>query len=106
MRIYVWVCLGACSLTHSARNRRVSFSLRPLWLHHIFRHYLINDTIFGKKLLDVNCVFRFSLQLLYEIFLIVRRIQGDVINVKTSSLKYSLFLSDFNETFNFLGRYS
>ena len=31
--------------------------LRPVWLHHIFRHYLINDTILGKKLLNMKCVF-------------------------------------------------
>ena len=31
--------------------------LRPLWLHRIFRHYLINGTIFGKKLLNIKCVF-------------------------------------------------
>jgi hypothetical protein len=35
--------------------------LRPLWLHHIFRHYHINGTIFGKKLLNIKCVFWFSL---------------------------------------------
>ena len=28
-----------------------------LWLHHIFRHCLINGTIFGKILLHVRCVF-------------------------------------------------
>jgi hypothetical protein len=32
-----------------------------LWFHHIFRHYLINGTIFGKKLLGIKCVFWFSL---------------------------------------------
>jgi hypothetical protein len=34
-------------------------------------------TIFGKKLLDIKCVFRVSLQLLSEPFLIRRRIQRD-----------------------------
>ena len=59
------------------------------------RHY------FREKLLDVNCVFWFSLQLLYEIFLTVRRIQQDfVTNVKSSSF-YPLFLSDFNENLIF-----
>jgi hypothetical protein len=56
---------------------------------------------FREKLVDVNCVFWFSLQLLYEIFLTVRRIQQDfVTNVKSSSF-YPLFLSDFNENLIF-----
>jgi hypothetical protein len=44
-------------------------------LHHIFRH-LINGTIFGKKkkLLNTKSVFRFSLQLLSKVFLILRKI--------------------------------
>ena len=72
------------------------------WLHHIFRHYLTNGTIFEKKLLNIKCVFWFSLQLLFEIFPILRRILRDVvINVKMSSYKYPLFLSDFNKTWIF-----
>jgi hypothetical protein len=31
--------------------------LWPVWLYRIFPHYLINDTIFGKKLLNIKCVF-------------------------------------------------
>jgi hypothetical protein len=68
-----------------------------------FRHYLINSTIFGKQLLDIKCVFWFSLQLAFDIFLILRRTVWDiVINVKMSSRKVpvmcTLFLSDFNDT--------
>jgi hypothetical protein len=33
-------------------------------------HYLTNGTIFGKTLLNIKCVFSFSLQLLSETFLI------------------------------------
>ena len=49
-------------------------------------HYLINGTDFHlKKVLNIKCVFRFSLQLLSEIFVILREIQRDsIINVKTS----------------------
>ena len=42
--------------------------LRPLWLHHVFRHYLINGTIFGKKLLNIKCVFWIPLQLYLKHF--------------------------------------
>ena len=67
--------------------------------HHIFRHYLINGSIFGKKSLNIKCVFWFSLQLLFETLLILRIIQGDIVNnVKSLHVKHSLFLSDFNKT--------
>jgi hypothetical protein len=58
--------------------------------------YLVNNTIFEKKLLNIKCVFSFSLQLLFETFLILRRIQRDiVINVKTSSCKVPDILVGF-----------
>ena len=47
----------------------------------IFPHYLINSTIFERKikLLETKCVFWFSLQLLSETFLILRRNERDMI---------------------------
>jgi len=60
----------------------------PVWLYHIFSHYLINGKIFRKKLWNVQCVFWFSLQFLFENFLILRRSQGDIIkNIYRSSCK-------------------
>ena len=97
-------CLRACSLINDACNTPPCH-LRSLWLRNIFRHYLINCTIFEKKnLLCMKCVFRSSLQLLFETFLILGIIQRNiVINVKTSARKvaYSLFSSDFNKTWTF-----
>jgi hypothetical protein len=59
--------------------------LWPIWLY-TFPHYLTNGTIFRKKLLNVKYVFWFLLQLLSEIFLILRIIQQDIIiNVHESS---------------------
>jgi hypothetical protein len=46
----------------------------PLWLYSIFQHYLINGTIFEKKVLHIKCVFLFYLQYLSRTFLILRRI--------------------------------
>ena len=75
---------------------------RHLWLlslHHIFRHYLINNSVFVNMLLNIIHVFWFSLQLLFETFLILSRTQWDiVINVTTSSCKE---LSEFNKTWIF-----
>ena len=44
------VCLRACSITNPACNAHAPYChLGPLWLHFIFRHYLSNSTIFGKR---------------------------------------------------------
>ena len=60
--------------------------LWPVCFYLIFLHYLINGTIVGKKLLNIKFKFFFSLQLLYETFLIISRIQRDIIiNVRRCS---------------------
>ena len=74
---------------------------RPVRLYHICSHYLINGFNFWRKnLLDIKCVFWFSLKLLSETFLILRRIQRDIIiSVCISSRNVLLFfLPYFNET--------
>ena len=69
-----------------------------LRLYSIFPHYLINGTVFGKKLPNVKCVFWFSLQLLSETFLILRRNERDVTkNIYWSACKVPAFLVTFNE---------
>jgi hypothetical protein len=54
-------CLRVCSLTNLACNAQPYCHLRPLWLHRIFRHYVINGTIFGKTLPNIKRVLWFSL---------------------------------------------
>ena len=51
------VCFHACSLMHPACNAHAPFCLWPRWFHKVFRHYLTNGTISGKKLLNIKCVF-------------------------------------------------
>ena len=55
---------------------------------------LLHKQHYFWKLLNIKCVFWFSLQLLSETLLILRRLEQDNINV----LKALLFLSDFNKT--------
>jgi len=55
------------------------FNLWPAQLHHACPHYLINGMIFGNKLVNIKCLFGFSLQLLSATFLILRRMQQDII---------------------------
>jgi len=48
-------------------------------MRQMFPHYLINGIIFEKALLNIKCVFRFSLDLLSETFFIIRRLEQDMI---------------------------
>jgi hypothetical protein len=58
----------------------------------IFPHYLINGTIFEKRLLNTKCVPRFSLQLSSETFLILRRFDRDMMtNVYRSAACTEIF---------------
>jgi len=76
-------------------------------LHNIFPHYLINGTIFGKRLLNTKCVFWFSVQLLSETFLILRRTERVmIINVHRSSRTVPATLIRFSERWNFHDRFS
>jgi hypothetical protein len=99
-----WVCV--CSLTFAACNAHEPYytDIWPIWLYHItLLHYLINCTIFGKKLLNVKYVFSLSLQLLSETFLILRRIQQDMIkNVLIFSYELSIVLVKFLRYLNFV----
>jgi hypothetical protein len=61
---------------------------------------------FRKKILSIKCVFWFSLQLLPETFLILRRIQRVIINVRMSSCKLTVTLVGFSSNLNFLDRFS
>ena len=87
------------------RMRHIVMS--PLRLYSIFPHYLINDTIFGKKLLNTKCVFWFSVHLLSETFLILRRIQRDIIkNVYRLSCKVPVIAAGLWWNLNYLYRFS
>jgi surface polysaccharide O-acyltransferase-like enzyme len=101
-----WVCV--CSLSYPAFNVHAPYysQLWPAPLYSIFAHYLINDTIFGKKkLLNIKCVLIFCTTFVWNIS-----------HSKKNSARYyhqctlvfmwstRLFFSDFNKTC-FLYRY-
>jgi hypothetical protein len=71
--------------------------LWPVWLYRIFPHFLINGMIYRKNnLLNTKSVFWFSLRLLSETFLILRRTERDIITHVHGSSSYVLILSYFN----------
>jgi hypothetical protein len=60
------LCVCVCSLRYPEYNSHAPYChLWPAKLYNIFPHYLTNGTIFEKQLLNIKCVFLFSLQLLY-----------------------------------------
>jgi hypothetical protein len=74
---YYIVLMYVCSLTYLACSAHAPCChLWPAWLYHDFPHYRINGTIFGKKFLDIKCGSSFSLQLLSETFVVLRRIKA------------------------------
>jgi hypothetical protein len=72
-----------------------------------FPHYLVNGTIIGKTLLNIKCVFLFSLQYLSEKFLILRRTWLDIIiKIHWSTCKEPVILVAFYWNLNCLKRFS
>jgi hypothetical protein len=70
-----WECV--CSVRYRACSEHAPYE--AVRLYNIRPHYLTKGTIFGKKLLNISCVFRYYLQLSSEIFLTLRRTERDMI---------------------------
>jgi hypothetical protein len=64
----------ALVIQRKMRMRLTILSSWPAQLYHIFPNYLINATIFGKRVFDMKFVLRFSLQNFSETFLILKNI--------------------------------
>jgi len=62
-----WVYV--CSLRYPACNAHAPYChLWPVRLYSIIPHYLVNGTIFGKKLLNMKCVLIFSTAWTWNVF--------------------------------------
>jgi hypothetical protein len=92
------------NIKHVKRTRRITLSSMPYPGLPNFPRYFINGTIVGKK---YKRVFWFSLQILWEKFLVLTRIKGDIIiNAHRSSCKVPAILSRFSSNLNYLARFS
>ena len=89
---YVWPylsgMLSACAILYC--------HLWRVWLYRIFPFYLTTARFGKKKVIEYKCVFWFSLQLLSETLLILRRTERDtIIRVHWSSCRESLIFVRF-----------
>ena len=86
-----------CSLSHPGRKAHVPYffcHLWPVWLYHIFPHYLINGTTIGKKVIKHKmCVLNISTAFFFsEIIRVLRKIARDIIHVRRSSCNVPVIL--------------
>jgi hypothetical protein len=98
-----WLCV--CSFSYPACNVYVPYLLISVssLAQSYFSTVSHKGHDFGRKLLNTKYVFWFSVQLLSKTFLILRRIEQDIIIICIGhNIKYQLFLSDFNQTWIFL----
>ena len=92
----------ALVIQHAMCMSHIYWYLCPLWLSY-FSTLPHKRHDFGRKLLNTKCVFWFSVQPLSKTFLILRRIEQDIIVMcRGHNIKYQLFLSDFNQTWIFV----
>jgi hypothetical protein len=105
------VCLYPCPSYPACKSHfscaALYCHLRPVYLCHIIPSYFINGMIVERKLLDIKCVFWFSLQPLSEKCITTIIIQQDVITyVHRSSRKIPVTLVRFQSNVNFLDTFS
>jgi hypothetical protein len=95
------VCV--CSLSYQACNALAPYChLRSFWLYQTSSHYLINGRILREGGI-IKCVFWFTLQILSEMFIILRRNGRDIIiNVHGSSREVPDILVTLQRKLNFL----
>ena len=85
----------ALSIQHAMRMRHAIVSSMACLAERYFSLLSHYNMIFGKKMLNKKCVF-FSLQILPETFLTLRRIEPDMIkNVCRSAIKVPFILVRF-----------
>ena len=89
----------ALVIQHAKHMHFILLSLMACLAVPNFPHCLINGTIFGKMLMNIECMFSFHLQPLSETFLILRRTEHITIKIYlVRHVIHPLLLSDLSET--------
>ena len=83
---------GACAILSSVACPTLQYFSTFSHKRHDFR---------GGELLNTKCVFWFSLQLSSETFPLLRKSQGDIVNVRRSSCEALVILVGFSQSLNF-----
>jgi len=100
VRVYVCVCAGVCAflflpyLSSMQIACEILYCMWPVRLYNIFPHCLINGTIFIIKLLNIKCVFWFSVFFFSNISHSKNKWRNIIINVQRSSFTVPLILND------------
>jgi len=107
----VCVCVCVCGVCVCVVCVCVCVCVCDVWcvclFCHNFTHYPKTGTVFGNTLLNTKCVFWFFLNILSEIFLIVRISERDIfVNTHRSSCKVYFSVVRFQKNLNCLVRFS
>jgi hypothetical protein len=87
-----WLCVYSIGIQHAMRMRHIVACPTVQY----FSTYLINSSIFGKRVIEHPTVLLFSPLRLSKIYLILRRIRpGIAINEHSASLKVHVILVRF-----------
>ena len=107
---YYKIRVFACSPRYPAWNANVSYCrLWPVRLYYVLELSTISHKRhdFRQNLLKIKCLFRIPLQLLSEIFFIIKRHEQDIItNVNWSSCQVPVPVVRVKSYLNFLDRFS
>jgi len=96
--IYIYITYSQCVSVALVIQHTIRMHHIVIQRYNIFPHYLIKGTIFERTVIEYE-MYRFSVHLFSETFLVLRRTARDIIrNGYCFHVKCLLFLSDFNET--------
>jgi hypothetical protein len=103
MSISYYDCMFSCFLSPAMKCACAVFycRLQHVCFYHIFPYYFTNGTILGKMLFNIKCVFLFSLQLLSEIFFILRTLirrfsaSNQVVQTGITKIKHVFYMKRY-----------